>query len=201
MGGLGKGRPIKEDGKTPLHDTSGLLVDASTREELNAVEFQNVNRAILKYLGRRPSDRQAPFTYEWFFKVHRQMFGKVWQWAGEIRRSDKNIGIDKTKIRDALKSLEKDYHYWISSGLEAAESSARLHHRLVWIHPFENGNGRWARLLTNIHLKKQGLPLIEWPEKALLESSDIRQKYLAALRAADGHDFTALVQFHRAFSI
>lgn len=103
-------QPI-EDGKTPLDDTSGLLVDASTRDELNTLEFQNVSEALLKYLGRKPTERRAPFTYEWFLKVHREMFGKVWRWAGEIRKSDKNIGIDKMKIREALKVLEKDYVY------------------------------------------------------------------------------------------
>lgn len=186
-----------DDGKTPLDDTSGLLVDASTREELNAVEFQNVSVTTLKYLGRRPTDRQAPFTYEWFLKVHREMFSKVWNWAGEIRKSDKNIGIDKLKIREALKTLEKDYSYWKSFKMNEDEIAARLHHRLVWIHPFENGNGRWARLITNIHLKKHGMPLIEWPEKSLLEVSNMRQKYLKALREADNHDFKALILFHQ----
>jgi Fic-DOC domain mobile mystery protein B len=186
-----------DDGKTPLDDTSGLLVDASSREELNAVEFQNVSEATLKYLARRPSDRQAPFTYEWFLKVHHDMFGNVWKWAGEIRKSDKNVGIDKLRIREALKILEKDYHYWISSRMKTDELTARLHHRLVWIHPFENGNGRWARLITNIHRKKHGMPLIEWPEKPLLESSNLREKYLNALRDADNHHFEPLIQFHQ----
>ena len=190
-----------DDGKTPLDDISGLLVDTSSREELNAVEFQNVSQATLKYLGRRLTDRQAPFTYEWFLKVHHDMFDQVWKWAGEIRKSDKNVGIDKLKIREALKTLEKDYHYWLSSQMKSDELVARLHHRLVWIHPFENGNGRWARLITNIHLKKIREKLIEWPEKSLIESSNLRQKYLNALRDADDRDFKPLIVFHQSLTI
>lgn len=81
------------------------------------------------------------------------------------------------------------------------EITARLHHRLVWIHPFENGNGRWARLITNVHLKKHDLPLIEWPEKSLLEASNVRQKYLGALRDADHHHFESLILFHKSLLV
>jgi Fic family protein len=30
------------------------------------------------------------------------------------------------------------------------EQAMRIHHRTVNIHPFENGNGRWSRMLANI---------------------------------------------------
>jgi Fic-DOC domain mobile mystery protein B len=186
------------DGKTPLVDLSGLLVEVETREQLNALEFQNINQAIQKYLLRRATDRTAPFTYEWFLKVHREMFGKVWSWAGQIRRSNKNIGIDKMQIMEALKALEKDYHHWISL-ISHDELVARLHHRLVWIHPFENGNGRWARLITNIHLKKYGLPLIVWPEERLVGSTDVRKEYLKAIREADHHNFKPLISLQKRF--
>jgi len=63
--------------------------------------------------------------------------------------------------------------------------------------PIENGNGRWARLVINIHLKKNGMSLVEWPEKLLLESSKMRRQYLSALRDADNHDFQSLVLFHQ----
>lgn len=188
--------PVQE-GQTPLDDSSGLLIDISTREELNAYEFANVNKTITKYLLSKPSDQKAPFTFDWFLKVHREMFREVWEWAGQIRKTNKSIGIDKMQIRKALKLLEKDYHYWIDSHLNPDEIAARLHHRLVWIHPFENGNGRWARLLTNIHLKKFGLPLIEWPEEALLKKTDLRKRYLEALRKADAHNFSSLIDIHR----
>jgi Fic-DOC domain mobile mystery protein B len=185
------------DGKTPLADSSGLLVDVYTRDQLNAFEFENVNKAITKYLIRRPTDKMASFTYSWFLQVHREMLGEVWNWAGQIRHSNKTIGIDKAQIRDALKSLENDYHFWMQSGMNHEELSARLHHRLVWIHPFENGNGRWARLITNIHLKKYNLPLVEWPEKSFSDFSGIREKYLKALRDADNQSLQPLIALHQ----
>ena len=197
MGRLEKDNFPPQAGQTPLEDSSGLLVNISTREELNAYEFANVNKITAKYLLSRPSDKKAPFTFEWFLKVHREMFGEVWEWAGQIRKTNKSIGIDKIQIREALKLLEKDYSHWTLTHLNPDEITARLHHRLVWIHPFENGNGRWARLITNIHLKKNELPLIEWLEEALLKKTDLRKRYLEALQKADTHDFLPLIHIHR----
>lgn len=186
-----------EDGKTPLTDHEGLIVDIQTRDELNALEFFNINKAHEKYLLRRPSIKKAPFTYAWFLKVHREMYEDVWVWAGMIRKSNKNIGIDKSQVREALKALEKDYHVWIESKMNRDEAAARLHHRLVWIHPFENGNGRWARLIANIYLKQNDLPLIVWPEKELLEKGSVRKQYLEALRKADEHDLKSLIALQK----
>ena len=186
-----------EDGKTPLTDFGGLLVDVHTRDELNALEFLNVNKAHEKYLLRRPSEKKAPFTYVWFLKVHCEMYGDVWAWAGAIRKSNKNIGIDKSQVRETLKSLEKDYHVWVGSKMDPNEVAARLHHRLVLIHPFENGNGRWARLITNIYLRQKDLPLILWPEKEFLEQGNVRKQYLDALRKADEHDLKPLIDLQK----
>lgn len=188
------------DGETPLDDTSGLLAPITTREELDAVEFEGVTRATTKYLLRTPSDHTAMFTMAWLLRVHHEMFARVWTWAGQIRRSNKNVGVDKSQIREQLKLFEQDYRHWLQAALDPEELTARVHHRLVWIHPFENGNGRWARLVTNIHCKKYGQALIQWPESTLIERSNLREKYLKALRAADGQDFRALVAFHRSLA-
>lgn len=184
------------DGKTPLDDWAGLRVDIRTRDELNVLEFANINKATVKYLTRCPSKKKAPFTYEWFLKIHREMFGDVWEWAGQLRQTDLNIGIDKLKIPEALKSLERDYEHWSVTAMPSSEIAARLHHRLVLIHPFKNGNGRWARLITNVYLKQKKLLLIEWPDQALLAQTDIRQRYLAALRQADQRNLQPLMQLH-----
>lgn len=185
------------DGKTPLSDYSSLKIRIHTQDELNVLEFENISKATAKYLVRRPSQAKAPFTYEWFLKLHREMYGDVWEWAGKFRQTDKNIGIDKFRMPEALKNLEKDYQVWQASKMDSDEVAARLHHRLVWIHPFENGNGRWARLIVNIYLKQNGLPLIHWPDAEFLAKTDIRQEYLQALRQADAHDFGPLIALQK----
>lgn len=185
------------DGKTPLADYSGLKIRIHTQDELNVVEFENISKATTKYLVRRPSQAKAPFTYEWFLKLHREMYGDVWEWAGKFRQTNMNIGLDKNLIAEALKNFEKDFQIWQTTKMDSGEVAARLHHRLVWIHPFENGNGRWARLVVNIYLKQNGRPLIMWPDVDLLAKSDTRKKYLKALRQADEHDFEPLITLQR----
>ena len=74
--------------------------------------------------------------------------------------------------------------------------AARLQHRLTWIHPFKNGNGRHARLMTDIFLHSCGHPLPLWPQIQLMAQGDeVRQAYIAAMKLADLGDFSALAQF------
>ena len=65
----------------------------------------------------------------------------------------------------------------------------RLHYRAVGIHPFPNGNGRWARMLANIWLRRHGHPITEWPEETIGSVSVIRkEEHLTAIRAYDEGD-------------
>ena len=80
--------------------------------------------------------------------------------------------------------------------MSLVEQAVRLHYRAVWIHPFSNGNGRWARLLANIWLRRHKSPLILWPEESIGQESPIRNDYLKALKAADDGDFGPLLALH-----
>ncbi|CAH2032189.1 mobile mystery protein B [Trichlorobacter ammonificans] len=78
------------------------------------------------------------------------------------------------------------------------EIAARFHHRLTAIHPFPNGNGRHARLMTDIllvHLLRQ--QRFSWGSGNLVSAGDCRQQYISALRAADRHDYGLLLAFAR----
>lgn len=186
-------------GETPIDDLSGLIpAGIHTRAQLAIVEAENIRKAVVKYLGRRPSIRTAPFTSDWLRQLHEEMFGHVWRWAGELRRTQKNIGVPAREIRVELKKLLGDLAYWRNDQtMEPAEQAARLHHRAVVIHPFENGNGRWARLLTAIFTKQTTGLVTAWPETTIGASSAVRERYLAALQAADAGDLTMLVELHR----
>jgi fido (protein-threonine AMPylation protein) len=94
--------------------------------------------------------KRFEITREILFETHKKMFDKVWTWAGKKRKSDKNIGISYYKIDEEIHKLVNDYAFWKNENLEINELTAKLHHRLVWIHPFDGGNGRWSRLVTNI---------------------------------------------------
>ncbi|MEM6840391.1 MAG: Fic family protein, partial [Cyanobacteria bacterium P01_C01_bin.120] len=71
----------------------------------------------------------------------------------------------------------------------------RFHHKLVWIHPFPNGNGRHARLMADLLVTQQDLPRFSWGQASLTKPNETRQHYIAALKAADRHDIAPLLAF------
>lgn len=188
-------------GETPI-DPSGLRRRGSitNRRDVAAAEASNINKAFLKYLAAKPSPRSARFDYDWFLRLHREMFGDVWTWAGAIRTRDANIGVPSFQVVEQLAALVDDLHSWTGFGHPLEVQAVWLHHKAVWIHPFENGNGRWARLLSNIWLKLHGEPVVAWPDRLLGEASEVRDEYLASVRAADRADYDSLLELHGRFA-
>lgn len=187
-------------GETPI-DPSGLKHRGSitNRRELAAVEALNINKAFLKYLGSRPSSRSAPFDFEWFLQLHQEMFGDVWKWAGKVRTHDLNIGVPHYQVIEQLAALADALHSWSGYGHPLEIQAVWLHHQAVQVHPFENGNGRWARLLANIWLKLHGEPIVVWPDELLGMESTVRDEYLEAVRSADRGSYDALTELHQRF--
>ena len=109
----------------------------------------------------------APFDLNWVKRLHREMFGEVWKWAGEIRTRDLNLGVRWSLIDQKLHNLLSDLEFWDQSGMDLVEQAVRLHHQAVQIHPFYNGNGRWSRMLANILLRSRGHSVTSWPENLL----------------------------------
>lgn len=196
-----KGSPREPDGASPF-DASGLrLKHIRTRQQLNVAEAKNIGRAITKYMAAAPSARKAPFTLEWGYRLHREMFSEVWEWAGKRRNSELNIGFPFYRIDSGLKDLFDDLATWSQCGsYSVAEQAVRLHHRSVLIHPFNNGNGRWARLLSNIWLRQHNSAPVRWPDETIGREGVIRRDYLDAIRAADQGDLEPLLTLHRKYS-
>src|SRR5579872_6712932 len=189
-------------GETPIDDISGLKIKGiSTRRELNVFEAENIRKAVIKYLARKPTRRSARFDFVWSLKLHREMFGTVWRWAGQTRKSETSIGVPWGQVDAMLYALLGDLDFWASSkSVALSEQAMLLHHRAVQIHPFENGNGRWARMLANIWLKLNGHPITEWPESHVGNSSPIRNEYLDAIRQADNGKYGPLRRLHERFT-
>jgi Fic-DOC domain mobile mystery protein B len=186
-------------GETPI-DPSGLKVKGViTRAELNEAEAANVRKAIVKYLSRKPTRRMAPFDLRWGKRLHAEMFGDVWKWAGVFRVGDTNIGVSHPHIETQLYNLLHDLLAWGEHGRSLQDQAVLLHHRAVQIHPFPNGNGRWSRLLSNIWLKRNGEPIVRSPEEVIGTVSKHRAEYIAAIRQADRVEYASLQELHRRF--
>lgn len=164
------------------------------RSELNEWEQANINRAAKKYLlGRRIIDL---FDIEVLKKIHRDMFNDTWQWAGQYRRNNTNLGKDWHQIPEEMKKVCDDLKYWDEhQTYPRVESAVRLHHRLVVIHPFPNGNGRHARMVADLFLHQHKFTTLPWGSGRLQTTSQLRSRYIHALQKADQGDFSELLNF------
>jgi Fic-DOC domain mobile mystery protein B len=185
------------DAATPLtpEERNGLIPTyVTTRAELNELEAQNIADADDWAFSRKRSVLSEPFLRG----LHRRMFDRVWRWAGKYRTSERNIGIESHRVETELHQLLGDAVYWIEHQSYAPDEVAvRLHHRLVSIHPFPNGNGRWSRLAADLSVVQRGGQRLTWGRLNLQAANDARRQYIDALRAADNHDILPLIKFAR----
>jgi Fic-DOC domain mobile mystery protein B len=186
------------DGQTPLDldELKGLKhPHVTTRGQLDQLEQVNIQQGLI-WLSRRRN--AALLSDEFVRKLHRQLLGDVWSWAGTYRLTAKNIGIDPYQIPVQLGNLLADVNYWIDHKIyPPMEIALRFHHRLVAIHPFVNGNGRFARILTDELLARVLTTApIDWSGGYALQAmNERREQYVAALRAADRGDYALLFEF------
>jgi len=185
------------DGQTPLthEELEGLIPSHITlRVELNEAEQANIIEGqswAYKRSGK-------VLSIDFLNALHKRMFGNVWKWAGKFRVSGKNIGVDAYKIPTELQELINYTAYWIEhETYPPDEIAARFHHKLVFIHPYPNGNGRHARMAADLLLRSMGQEPFTWGRENLIKPSDTRAEYIAALRAADGHGYDQLFRFVR----
>jgi Fic-DOC domain mobile mystery protein B len=184
-------------GATPLDaDELASLIPGhiTTQGELNEWEQLNIVQGEAWARKQRKEILNEAFVRQ----LHRQMFGETWQWAGSFRKSDKNIGVDWLNVGVELKNLLDDVRYQVEHATYSPDEIAvRFHHRLVVIHPFPNGNGRHARMMADLLAVRLGQPGFTWGSRNLIDATDTRQDYIAALQAADARDYAPLLAFAR----
>jgi Fic-DOC domain mobile mystery protein B len=189
-----------EDGQTPLDpdEATGLkLAWIATRSDLNDAEGANIVSGM-RWGGRQIRGKKlAEVATEGFLReLHARMFGNVWKWAGTFRQTERNIGVAPYQIAMQLRHLFDDVQAWqefMTYPLDV--QAAHLHHRLTFIHPFPNGNGRCSRVIADLFLQRHGSEPFSWGPAP--HGAAVRQQYLAAIRAADTGDIHPLLAFAR----
>jgi Fic-DOC domain mobile mystery protein B len=190
-----------------------LIPTLATRAELNEWERLNILEAYQWAVHPRNLKRNDILTERYIRELHHRMFNQTWSWAGIYRTTEKNIGVGHYLIRDMIAVLIGDVRFWLENNTYPRDESAvRFHHRLVWIHPFANGNGRHARLIADVLLRQQGIRTLTWgagptsdrqpgARRARLQKTrrkaDFRRRYIDALQEADGQNIQPLLKFAR----
>lgn len=188
-------------GATPLSqdDVEGLIPKGvTTRGQLDQFESRNIQQALTWALRgtRKPENI---LTLDFCLALHRRMFDKSWKWAGRQRQREVNIGNTPPEmVAIGLRNLCDDAKAWLEfDSYPQEELCIRFHHRMVWIHPFPNGNGRHSRIMADILTKALGLPRFTWGSGDLTQQSKSRSEYLAGLRTADIGNYAPLLAFAR----
>jgi Fic-DOC domain mobile mystery protein B len=187
-------------GATPGDDASGLLQpQLTTKAARDATELEAISLAYDNYiyLRRRNALQVAPLSDSLIRQVHLDMFGTIWEWAGKYRKTNLNMGVDWRLIPEKVQELCGNFNYWNSSEskMPELEIAARLQNHLTRIHPFKNGNGRHARLMTDIFFDSRDFKLPMWPQVQLVTAgNEIRNRYIIAQKAADQEDYSQLMQ-------
>ncbi len=187
------------DGQTPIdeEEKEGIIMKTiTTRSDLDEFEQQNIEQAI-EWTMTRKFKKEIIFSEEFVCGLHNRMFGNVWKWAGQFRKTEKSIGIDPIKISVSLKQLNDDCLYWVENNIYSNEEIAiRYKHSLVKIHCFANGNGRHSRLMADLIMNKIYLERVfDWGRSNLGDKNEARDCYLKALREADKGNIHPLINF------
>ena len=188
-----------KDGQTPLdeEEKEGLKIKSiTTQGELDEFEQFNIEKAV-EWSIHTKFKTEKILTEKFIKNLHKRMYGDVWKWAGEFRRTEKNIGIPWTKIGLELKNLLDDTKYWIENKTFSPEEIAiRFKHRIVSIHCFPNGNGRHSRMMADIIMESIfGKEIFSWHQSNMVKANETRNQYIKALKEADNGNFEKLIEF------
>ena len=126
-------------------------------------------------------------------EIHALVMEKIMPNAGQYRDHDISVrgaGFEPPLFYEVPKHMKElvEFIDKNTDELRPIELAAHAHYYLAWTHPFEDGNGRVARLLLNFILLRNGYPLT--PIKNVE-----RKKYLDVLKRADQGDFEPYVNY------
>ncbi len=187
-------------GATPIDEDelAALLPSLSTMSELNEFEWNGIREARQWAMSSRMIRRHDVTSESFIRELHRRMFRHTWSWAGQYRKTEKTIGVAPHRILTDLALRLGDVRYWVENATYPIDEIAvRLHHQLVFIHPFPNGNGRHARLVADIFLEQNRCRPFSWGANAM-KPEEARRQYLAAVREADSGRIANLMALARA---
>ena len=188
-----------QDGQTPLseEEKDGLLLKTiTTHGELDEHEQLNIEKAV-EWVIKTKFKKSQVLTEKFIKTLHKKMLGNVWSWAGDFRKSEKNIGVKWILIGIELKALLDDTNYWIENKTFPNEEIAiRFKHRLVNIHCFPNGNGRHSRIMADIMMESMfNEEPFSWNQSNMVKADQIRKNYINAIREGDNGNINPLIDF------
>lgn len=183
------------EGQTPLEESMRLdlkLKHVQDMTELYVLESENIALGIAWCQDTKKNHLEYPTWIE----LHKKMLSDIWKFAGVIRstelaNTDFKMPYD---IRPELLQLEKDLKYWIENRTyPEKEMMAIFHEKLLTIHPFKDGNGRWSRVLVEFVCERENITIPNWGRE-IKDDGTRRKIYIEAIKKARHQfDYTDLI--------
>ncbi|XP_055970434.1 protein adenylyltransferase FICD [Sorex fumeus] len=165
-------------------------VPGKSLEEQNEVLGMH---AAMKYVNTTLVSRIGSVTTDDLLEMHRRVLGYVDPVeAGRFRRTQVLVGHHLPPHPQEVARQMDEFVQWLNSedamNLHPVEFAALAHYKLVYIHPFIDGNGRTSRLLMNLILMQAGYPPITIRKEQ-------RAEYYHALEVANDGDVRPFIRF------
>ena len=181
----------KPKGATSYKQTAFGVVP---RAKLLALEIEGTQKG-LEFIAQ---NYQLGVTPNLILSIHKIAFGWIFpDWAGKLRTIRVEYSGKEAPLPHLLPQLvdnlcadltERLKHLDHENMSDVVSLVAWFQHQFVQIHPFQDYNGRLARMLTILILLKIGLPPIEIKADTGVD----RQNYLNAMYMADEGDYSKL---------
>ena len=170
------------------------IQDALGGRDLGDILVAQNHSDAIELVKKLAFDKTSYITEKNIKDIHGIVMKGVIVSAGEYRNYDLKVmgaGFTPPPFYNISKNM-KEFVEMLNKNpdeLLPIELAAQVHYDFVWIHPFEDGNGRMSRLLLNLILVRNGYPF------AVIQSVD-KKKYLKTLRQMDvKYEFEAFLTF------
>ncbi len=183
------------------YDVSGLVEaqyepgskDTIFRNLLGIIDPDEMDRVEARALAKatdlliREYDQEHQFCVADICHFHKTWLGEIYEWAGKYR----NVNITKNdftfamaaQIPKLMEQFEQNQLFRYTPCMfknreEVVKALAEAHTELLLIHPFRDGNGRVARLLSTLMALQAGMPIFDFS----LISKYKQQEYITAVQ-------------------
>jgi len=171
------------------------LLGITSKREMDEAEAREQRRALEEILSVYTSDHR--FMAADICRMHKIWLRGIYEWAGRYRQVNLSKGAFPFamagRIPDLMEGFEKGALQQFTPCLFATQAEvvhalAVVHTELVLIHPFREGNGRLARMLTIVMAAQAGLPPLDFGHL----KGRKKQEYFRAVQAGMDYDYAPM---------
>jgi cell filamentation protein len=169
-----------------------------SKREMDRIEYEHLLRTQKHYY--KIINFNTQFTNNLISQIHKFWLGPIYEWAGRYR----TVNLAKRDfVWPPALLVEKNMTGFESNLLKkltpckpasieiVAKKIAKIHAEFLLIHPFREGNGRLARLISSLMVLQAGYPALDYG----FTHRKNRQRYLVAVKKGYVQDYKALISF------